>query len=68
MFLLSRIIIRSYKEQVQGYLSISCTLGSQALTKGGVIIITVHSIYMMKGCVLTDILYLYILDKGPGVS
>ena len=39
MVRLSRFIIRPYKEKVQGYLSISCNLGSQALTKGGVIII-----------------------------
>ena len=42
MFRFSRVIIRPSKEQVQGYLSISFTQGSQALTEGGVIIITVH--------------------------
>ena len=42
MFRFSLVIISPYKEQVQDCLSISCTLGSQALTKGGVIIITVH--------------------------
>jgi len=30
MFRLSRVIFRPYKEQIQGYLSVSCTLGSQA--------------------------------------
>jgi len=38
----SQVIFRPYKEQIQGYLSVSCTLGSQALTKYSVIIITVH--------------------------
>jgi hypothetical protein len=42
MFRLSRVIFRAYKEQIQGYLSVSCTLGSQALTKCGVVIITVY--------------------------
>jgi len=41
MFQLSRVIIyRPYKEQIQGYLSVSCTLGSQALRKYGVIFYT----------------------------
>jgi len=44
MFQLSRVIFRPYKEQIQGYLSVLCTLGSQALTKCGVIIITVYNI------------------------
>jgi len=33
---LSRAILRPYKEQIQGYPSVSCTLGSHALTKCGV--------------------------------
>jgi len=33
MFRLSRVIFRPYEEQIQDYLSVSCTLGSQALTK-----------------------------------
>ena len=44
MFRSSRAILRPYKEQIQGYLSVLCTLGSQALTKCGVIIITVYSV------------------------
>ena len=39
---LSQAILRPYKEQIQGYLSVSCTPGSQALTKCGVIIITAY--------------------------
>jgi len=42
MFRISRFIFRPYKEQIQGYLSVSCTLGSQVLTKCAVIIITVY--------------------------
>ena len=50
MFRLSRVIIRPYKEQVQGYLSILCTLGSQALTKGVVIITAPCNYYNTTFC------------------
>ena len=42
MFRLPRVIIRPSVEQIQDYLSSSCTLGSQALTIGGIIIVKVH--------------------------
>ena len=54
MFRLSRVIFRPYKAQIQGYLSVSCTLGSQALG--------------IPACVLTDISYTYILGKHIGIT
>ena len=42
MFRLPRVIIRPSVEQIQDYLNSSCTLGSQALTIGGINIIKVH--------------------------
>ena len=41
-YYISQVNIRPSKEQVQGYPSILCTLGSQALTKGGIIIVKIH--------------------------
>jgi len=41
MFRLSQVIFRPSKEQVQCYLSISCTLGSHVLTKVDIIIVKV---------------------------
>jgi len=42
MFRLPRVIIRPSTEQIQDYLSSSCTLGSHALTIGGINIVKVH--------------------------
>jgi len=58
MFRLPRVIIRPSLEQIQDYLSSSCTLGSQALTIGGINIVKVH----------ICILYLYVLDKHFGMT
>jgi hypothetical protein len=42
MFRLLRVIIRPSMEQIQDYLSSSCTLGSQAFTVGCINIVKVH--------------------------
>jgi hypothetical protein len=42
MFRLPQVIIRPSMEQMQDYLSSSCTLGSQALTIVGINIVKVH--------------------------
>ena len=42
MFRLLRVIIRPSMEQIKDYLSSPFTLGSQALTTGGINIVKVH--------------------------
>jgi len=42
MFRIPRVIIRPSMEQIQDYLSSSCTLGSKALTIGGINIVKLH--------------------------
>ena len=79
MFRLSRAIFRPYKEQTQGYLSLSCTihldnLGSvlcrawRWLERAETCSPEVVYIYIINGCVLTDILYAYIVDKHIGMT